>query len=258
MNRVETGIPKLDEMLNGGFMRGDAVMVAGGAGTGKSTLALQYIVNGITRFGEKGIYVTFEQLPDQFYRDAMSFGWDLRKMEAEDKFRLICTSPDLLLESSEEEHLLDESIGEVQPRRIVIDSLSHLEMFIEKSNLRKEAYRLIMYLKKKGLSSILVWESPQMSDGLFTATDAGLSFLVDSILLLKYVEIESSIRKALIVLKMRGSEHDKRLQEFQITNEGFKVIAPFSGYEGIITGTPRKAVTEKMGKAWSEAFKKKV
>ena len=252
MARVQTGIPELDEMLHGGFMRGDAVMVAGDAGTGKSTLAMQYLVNGITKFGDKGIYVTFEQLPDQFYRDAKNFGWDLRRMEAENNFRLICTSPDLLLESDEEEHLLDEPIREVQPRRIVIDSLSHLEMFVEKSNLRKEAYRLIMYLKSKGLSSILVWESPQMSNGLFAATDVGLSFLVDSIVLLRYVEIESAIRKALTILKMRGSDHDKQLREFEITPKGMKVVAPFLEYEGIMTGAPRKTSAE----AFVEMFRK--
>lgn len=93
MERIKSGIPELDEMLRGGFMKGDAVLVAGPAGTGKTTFALQYIVNGITQFGENGVYVTFEQLPDQIYRDAKNFGWDLRKMEDEDRLRLVCTSP---------------------------------------------------------------------------------------------------------------------------------------------------------------------
>src|SRR2546421_8172987 len=134
--RVKTGIVELDEMLRGGFMPGDAVMLAGSAGTGKTTLALQYLVNGIN-LGEPGIYVTFEELPDQIYRDARNFGWDLRKMEEEDKFRVVCTSPDLMLES-DKDSLLDDVLQDVQPRRIVIDSLSHLEMFVEKAAMRKE------------------------------------------------------------------------------------------------------------------------
>lgn len=76
MDRVKTGIAQLDHMLGGGFLAGDAVLVMGGAGTGKTTLGLQYLVNGATEFGENGIYVTFEQMPDQLYRDAMNFGWD--------------------------------------------------------------------------------------------------------------------------------------------------------------------------------------
>ncbi len=77
MTRQKTGIREFDEMLRGGFLEKDAVMVAGSAGTGKTTLALTYLVNGITQFGEPGVYLTFEQLPDQIYRDADNFGWNL-------------------------------------------------------------------------------------------------------------------------------------------------------------------------------------
>ncbi len=132
-------------------MPGDAVLIAGSAGSGKTTLALQYLVNGVTQFGDRGIYVTFEELPNQIYRDAKSFGWDLRKLEEENKFRLICTSPNLLMQTEGGENILDESIKEIQPQRIVIDSLSHLQMYVPESDLRKETYRLIMYLKTKRL-----------------------------------------------------------------------------------------------------------
>ena len=98
MTRQKTGITELDAMLHGGFLEGDAVMIAGSAGTGKTTLALQHVVNGITKYGESGIYLTFEQLPDQIYRDAENFGWNLHKLEEDNKFRLVCTSPELLLE----------------------------------------------------------------------------------------------------------------------------------------------------------------
>ena len=174
--RVRTGIVELDEMLRGGFMKGDAVMVAGSAGCGKTTLALQYLVNGV-KLGEAGLYVTFEEMPDQIYRDAKNLGWDLRKLEEESKFRIVCTSPNLLLES-EGESLLDESFRDIQPKRIVVDSLSHLAMFVKESELRREAYRLIMHLKTKGISSLMIWESPQMAGGSFSVTDVGLSFLV--------------------------------------------------------------------------------
>ena len=230
-------------MLHGGFMQGDTVMVAGSAGCGKTTLALQYLVNGV-KLGEPGVYVTFEEMPDQIYRDAKNLGWDLRKLEEENKFRILCTSPNLLLES-EGESLLDESLHDIQPRRIVVDSLSHLAMFVKESELRREAYRLIMHLKTKGISSLLVWESPQMAGGSFSVTEVGLSFLVDCIVALKPVEIESSLRKALVVLKMRGSDHDKRLREFQITSTGIKIESSFANYEGVITGSPRKVASEK-------------
>src|SRR5437870_788272 len=241
--RVKTGIVELDEMLRGGIMPDDAVMLAGSAGTGKTTLALQYLANGV-QLGESGIYVTFEELPDQIYRDAKNFGWDLRKMEEQDKFRVICTSPSLMLESGSDS-LLDDVIRDIRPRRLVIDSLSHLEMFVKKDDMRMEAYRVIRYLETRGISSVLLWESPQISGGSFSVTDVGLSFLVDCIVALKPVEIESSLRKALVVLKMRGSDHDKRLREFQITSTGIKIESAFTNYEGVITGSPRKVASEK-------------
>jgi circadian clock protein KaiC len=242
MERVKTGILELDEMLGGGFMSGDAVLIAGSAGSGKTTLALQYLVNGVTQFGDRGIYVTFEELPNQIYRDAKSFGWDLRKLEEENKLRLICTSPNLLMQEGGE-NILDESIKEIQPQRIVVDSLSHLQMYVPESELRKETYRLIMYLKTKRLSSVLTWESPQIVGQSLSVTEAGMSFLVDGIVLLRYVEIESSMHKALAILKLRGSDHSKELREFMITSQGIKVAAPFAQYEGIVTGAPRKLTT---------------
>lgn len=256
--RVKSGISELDQMLRGGFMRGDAVMVAGSAGSGKTTLALQHLVNGMTHFGDNALYVTFEQLPDQIYRDAMNFGWDLRKMEEENKFRVICTSPDLLVgDDAAAENILNDPIKEVQPQRIVIDSLSHLEMVVDRSNLRREAYRLIMYLKTKGLSSTLIWESPQLTGDSFAVTDIGLSFLVDTIILLRFVEIESSMKKALTILKMRGSDHDKSLRQYGITSQGIKVLASFSDYEGIMSGSPRRVPSERFAEALRRAGKKK-
>src|SRR5438552_18200145 len=153
MARNRTGILELDEMLRGGFMDKDAVMIAGSAGTGKTTLALEYLVNGATKFGEPGIYLTFEQLPDQIYRDAENFGWDLKKLEEQDKFRLVCTSPDLLLEPDGAGQLLESTIKEIRPRRMVIDSLNHLEMYLPRGgDMSKEAYRILNYVKTKGIS----------------------------------------------------------------------------------------------------------
>ena len=257
MTRIRSGISELDKMLRGGFMEGDAVMVAGGAGTGKTVLALQYLVGGATQFGEGGVYVTFEQLPDQIYRDARNFGWNLRKMEDENRLRVVCTSPSLLLEADGLEQVLDEPIREINARRIVVDSLNHLEMLVPEGELRKEAYRLLMYFKTKGLSSVVTWEASQVGGQGFTVTETGLGFLVDCIILLRFVEIESSIRKALTILKMRGSDHDRQLREFEITSQGVKVVAPFTQYEGILTGSPRRMAEYRFAEAFEEAARKK-
>lgn len=242
-------------MLGGGILTGDSAMVVGGTGTGKTILVLQSLVNGVTQFNENGIYVTFEQLPTQIYRDAKNLGWDLRQLEQENKFRVICTSPDLLIkQSSDGGYILDEVIRQIRPKRIAIDSLSHLEMYVKSSELRREAYRLIKYLNSKELSSMFTWEAHELTGTTTTLTKVGVSFLADCIISLRFVEIESSVRKALVVLKVRGSDHDKRLREFEITSEGIKIGAPFSRYEGIMSGAPRKSWTEETVGAWTKAF----
>src|SRR3989442_114720 len=88
------------------------------------------------------------------------------------------------------------------------------------------------------------------------STDAGISFLVDCIVSLKPVEIESTVRKALVVWKMRGSDHDKRLREYEITSHGVEVSTPFSDYEGLLTGSPRRSITEQAANNWAMAFAK--
>ena len=254
MARVRTGITEFDQMLGGGFMEGDAVLLAGSAGTGKTTLGMQYLVGGAAH-GEPGIYVTFEQLPEQLYRDAKSFGWDLRRMEEEDTLRVLCTSPNLIMEESGVEVLLERSMEEINPKRIVIDSLSHVSMYVKDEELRKELYRTLMYFKMRKLSSLLLWEAPQIGRESTAISDAGMSFLADAVVMMKLVEIESQIKHAIAVIKMRGSAHDKYLREYEITKTGIMMKANFGQLEGIMTGTAHRAPSDKFMELFAKAAK---
>jgi circadian clock protein KaiC len=95
--RVKTGITELDQMLFGGFLPQSANLIEGAPGTGKTTLGMQFIYNGITLYDEPGLILTFEEFPQQYYQDAASFGWDFRQLERENKLRVIMTSPEVSL-----------------------------------------------------------------------------------------------------------------------------------------------------------------
>jgi len=243
MDRVKTGIPGLDEMLQGGFLTQTANLIEGAPGTGKTTLGMQFIYHGIVACGEPGIILTFEEFPQQYYNDAASFGWDFRQMEREGKLRVVMTSPEVTKADLEQVGgRIERLVHEIGAKRILVDSLSHFERLSENpTRLRAIIYGFVNALKREGLTSVLTRENAALL-GETEETNDALGFLVDSYTLLRYVEIESAIRKALIVLKMRGSNHDKGIRQFEITSRGIQVRAPFEGREGIMSGSPRRMV----------------
>jgi circadian clock protein KaiC len=241
MERIKTGIPGLDEMVWGGLLPQTANLVEGAPGTGKTTLGMQFIYHGIVACGEPGLILTFEEFPQQYYSDAAGFGWDFRQMEREGKLRVIMTSPEVSLADLEQVGGRIESlVQEIGVKRILVDSLSHFERLSEDPvRLRSIVYGFINALKREGLTAVLTRESTTLLGEAGGADDA-LAFLVDSYILLRYVEIESAIHKALLVLKMRGSNHDKGIRQFEITSRGIEVRTPFEGREGIMSGSPRR------------------
>jgi circadian clock protein KaiC len=241
MDRIKTGVPGLDEMLGGGFLPQSANLVEGAPGTGKTTLGMQFIFHGIVACSEPGLILTFEQFPQQYYRDAANFGWDFRQLEEEGKLRIVMTSPevskaDLELVGGRIEGL----VHEIGAKRVLVDSLSHFERISsEPVELRRVVFGFINGLKREGLSAILTRESRALL-GDADSTDDDLAFVADSYTLLRYVEIESAIRRALLVLKMRGSNHDRRIRQYDVTSRGVEVTVPFEGREGILSGSPHR------------------
>jgi circadian clock protein KaiC len=243
MERVKTGIPGLDEMLLGGFLSQTANLVEGAPGTGKTTLGMQFIYHGIVACGEPGLILTFEEFPQQYYSDAASFGWDFHQMEREGKLRVVMTSPEVSKADLEQiGGRIERLVQEISAKRVLVDSLSHFERLGEDpADLRSIVYGFVNALKREGLTAVLTRESVALL-GEAAGMDDAFAFLADSYILLRYVEIESAVRKALLVLKMRGSDHDKGIRQFEITSRGIEVHAPFEGQEGIMSGSPRRMV----------------
>lgn len=248
-DRVKTSIKGLDEMLQGGFLPQTANLVEGPPGTGKSTLGMQFIYNGIRHHDEPGLILTFEEFPQQYYRDAQSFGWDFRQLEHEGKLRIIMTSPEVSRTDLESVGGTIETLArEMGARRILVDSISHFDQLTrDPTEFRSVVYGFINALKREGMTSILTRESPVLLGG--EAEENPIAYVVDSYIMLRFVEIESAIHKALLVLKLRGSDHAKDIRQFEISSRGIEIMSRFEGQEGIMSGSPRRMV-----EAFDQAF----
>jgi len=238
--RIPTGIKGLDEMLRGGFLEGSTILVRGAPGTGKTLMGLQYLVYGATQCDESGLMVSFEEFPQSLHRDARSLGWDLRSLDQAGKFHLLFTSPQVLLTylqtptSSLGQLLLEKNV-----RRVVIDSVSRFRQLTnEDQGLRKNYSALVNALKREGVTSILIGEEGR---GDYARKERGrLSSVVDVILLLRHVEIDSAMQRGIVVLKARGSDHAKEIRRYEIESGGFNITGVFQGREAILSGTPHR------------------
>jgi len=249
IERVKTGIKGLDEMLGGGFLRDTANLIEGAPGTGKTTLGMQFIYNGIVQADEPGLMITFEEFPQQYYRDAAAFGWEFKEFEKKGLLKIIMTSPEVSrMDIESVGGMIETYIAQMGARRVVVDSMTHFTRLTQDPiDLRGIEFNFINALKREGLTSILTRESPVLLGE--SPQDDNLGFVVDSYLMLRYVEIESAIRKALLVLKMRGSDHAKDIRQFDVTERGIEVQSKFEGQEGILSGSPRR-----MADSFVEAF----
>ena len=250
-DRLPTGSAELDAMLHGGFLPGSANLVEGAPGTGKSTLGMQFIQHGITALNEPGIILTFEEFPQQYYRDARNFGWDFAAHEQNNMLRVMMTSPEVTRADLQRINgRLEGLVYETGARRMLVDSLSHFErLTTDPVELRQLIYEFINGLKRLGLTTLLTRENAALL-GETPDSEEDLAFVVDSYILLRYVEIQSAVHKALLVLKLRGSDHDKDIRQYAITPQGLEVRARFEGTQGIMSGTPTMTHAE----AFAAAF----
>ena len=252
-DRVPFGIKALDKMISGGLLRGSANLLEGAPGTGKTTLAMQFIYNGITMYNEPGLIITFEEFPQQYYHDALQFGWDFKKLEEEGKLKIIFSDPQTTIsEFDKMDGVFVSMVEKMGIRRMAIDSMTHFESIVaDPFELREIETRLINAIKREGVTSILLKENDSLL-GQMTQMTSKIPFIVDSYTVLRYVEIDSAIEKALCILKKRGSDHQKDIRCFRITSKGIEVESKFSGREGIMSGithsTPQDAFVNAFGK----------
>ncbi|MFQ5611165.1 MAG: RAD55 family ATPase [Anaerolineae bacterium] len=238
--RLSSGTPGLDEMLGGGFVEGTATLVSGAPGLGKTTLGLQYLCAGAAQ-GEAGLMVTFEEFPASLIRDAKQLGWDLQQLQNDGLLRLLFTSPQVFLSSLQApDSPLAETIRTMAPRRAVLDSAAHFQRLTsEPTQLRETFNALVNGLKRERMTTLILDEAASLINPRKSKL-SGLPFLVDSVLLLRYVEVDSTMQRAIAVLKMRGSQHQKEIRRFEIGPGGLHIGEPFTDFQGILSGSSQR------------------
>ncbi len=239
-HRLKTGVPGLDELMDGGIPAGYSVLVAGPSGSGKTVLSNQFIVEGV-KHGENGIVAVFEKRPND-YLQTTPRGEEFERLVREKKLEVLYLRP---LDLSIDETLLAlrEAVLRVGAKRAVIDSLSGLELALAptfREDFRESLYRMMGALTGLGVT---VMATVELADSYVDLrfSPQGIAFLTDAIIIQRYVEIDGQLRRALAVAKVRASQHSKDLREYEITSDGgITVGQALKGYAGLLTGTPVK------------------
>jgi circadian clock protein KaiC len=239
--RLSIGIPELDQMLGGGVLEGDSVLVAGPSGTGKSALATQFLAEGL-RNGEPGIAAIFEERPLDYAARASSFGLEFARAQKKGTLELLYLRP-LDISVDEMMQAILDSVIKIKAKRLVIDSLVGFEMALApgfREDFRESLYRMIVALTGAGVT---IFTTVEVEDSFteFNFSHYTISFLTDDIIRLRYVEIDGQLRKIMVVIKMRGGNHSKDIREYVITDKGVVLIGPRqTEYARLTTGLPEK------------------
>jgi circadian clock protein KaiC len=237
--RIVTGITGLDEKLGGGLLEGTLSTVVGASGVGKTTFALEFIAHGVAK-GERGLYCSIEETYEELKRSPAVSKYNLDEMMGNGLFIL----SGFIENQSPDEYLyeLEKQILKTRPKRIVIDSLSSFE-----HNYKDEMYliskRIVSLIKKYHLTAIITLQTTNSAELTITNTD--ISSLFHTLIILRYVEAKSKIKRSIIILKMRGSYHDNSILEYIISENGLKIIGIMNNnYEGISSEKTQRVYNE--------------
>jgi circadian clock protein KaiC len=235
--RVTTGIADLDIMLGGGVYRGTTVLVSGTAGSGKSSVGA-HVVNAACERGERCLYFAYEESPQQIARNMRSLGIDLARHMKKGLLRCLAQRPTMF---GLEMHLatIHKAVRDHKPQVVVIDPITNFFTIGTPSEVKAMLMRLVDFLKGQQITA--VFTSLTTGGQALEATDAGVSSIVDTWLLLRDIELNGERNRAMYVLKSRGTAHSHQIREFLLTPDGIRLVQPYLGTEGVLTGSARVA-----------------
>lgn len=235
MERISFGSPELDKMAGGGLFQDSVILVSGPTGSGKTLLGTTFATEAC-RKGERVLLLGYEESRPQLVRNALSWGADFQELERLGLLRVVCQYPEA---QGLEGHLytIQREIDQFKPTRLVLDSVSALERIGNGRNFREFVIGLTSLVKQRQVCSLLTSSSPHLSGG-DSITDTHISTITDAILLLRYVERSGSLSRGVIIIKMRGSQHDKQFHEFTIDGGGLHIGGPFGRVPSALLGIP--------------------
>jgi len=236
-DRISSGIADLDNMLaGGGFHRASSILVAGVAGSGKSIVAASF-AEAACAAGERALYFSFEESVDQSVRNMKSVGIDIGRWIKSDKLRYIATRPTFY---SLEMHLavVLREVTKFNPSLVVLDPISAFFESGDPMEIQSMLLRVIDFLKGRGVTAVFT-HLMHGQDGN-VQTESGLSSLMDAWVLLLNREVNGEFNRELYLLKARGTAHSNQVREFIMSDDGLKLVPPYLGENGALTGSARK------------------
>jgi len=232
---VPSGLAELDEMLGGGLDRGTISIFSGPSGVGKTTLGMQFMKEAASR-GERSVVYAFEEHRDTLLHRCESIGIPAREMIAAGALSVVQVEP-LRFSPAEFALLVRREVEDRGARLVMLDGISGYRLTLSGEDLVEQLHALGRYLKNMGVTAILINDVESIT-GDFRATEVGVSYLCDTLVFLRYLELDGEMRKAIGVLKKRLGDFGKALREMEITDRGLVVGAPLTGLRGVLTGTP--------------------
>ena len=235
--RISSGVPDLDGMLSGGgFHRGSSILVSGVAGSGKSSLAASFMA-AACRAGQRALYFSFEESPEQTVRNMRSIGIELQDCIDAGTLKMMASRPTFY---SLEMHLavMLREVARFKPDVVIMDPISAFVDSGDAQEVQAMLLRMIDYLKSHGVTGIFTHLAHIQGE---TKTDAGLSSLMDAWILLLNRETNGEFNRELYLLKARGIAHSNQVREFVMDSHGIRLLEPFLGEQGALTGTARRA-----------------
>jgi circadian clock protein KaiC len=239
LDRVSSGIPKLDEMLGGqGFFRGSSILVSGTAGSGKSSMAAAFI-NGACQRGERALYFAFEESPNQIVRNMNSIGINLKPWLDNGLLHIEAARPTY---HGLETHLaiIQKRIREIKPHAVVVDPVTNLASGGIALDVNPMLSRLLDFLKSRQITSLFT--SLTGGGAVLEATEVGVSSLMDAWIVVRDMELNGERNRVLFLLKARGVAHSNQVREFLLTNKGITLVDVYLGDGTVLTGSARLAL----------------